>query len=367
MTNPTLSAGFSARGIRLGRIEENAPEIPLTFGDARAEQRAPRCAAGLFDFSFMGCFDVAGAQAPAFLERLQTRDLARLAPGRLVYTLLLREDGTVSIDATAWRLGPDRFRIVSGRRSDIAHLRALAEGYQVEIDDASERTGVIAVQGPRSADLLARCGASELPPYFRFAAAQLLGRPCTIARVGYTGELGYEMFVDPAHAPALWDGLLAAGQALGVRECGLEAADALRIEAGFVLFTRELAVPVTPYEIGCGRLLAPQAAFVGGRALAGLRQRRPARVLVGLVPSERGPAPRRCAPALPYAPLQRGAGVLTSVARSALFERRIALGFVHPCDRHPGTCVRLHDGQRCAVARLPFYDPVKRRARSPHS
>ena len=367
MPIPPLTAQFRARGIRLGRIEERAAETPLSFGDVRAEQRAARCAAGVFDFSFMGCFEVAGPEVAAYLARLQTRDLAQLAPDRLAYTLLLRDDGTVMIDATVWRLGPNRFRVVTGRRSDIDHLRAVAADFRVAIEDASERCGVIAVQGPNSAQLLVRCGAGRMPPRFGFARARLLGRDCTVARVGYTGELGYEVFIDPAHAAELWEGLVAAGRALGVIECGLEAVDALRIEAGFILFARELALPVTPYEIGCGRLVGPQGLFLGARALAGRCRRTQSRILAGLVPSEWNPDMGDDVPAPPSAPPQKGAGIVTSLAYSALFERKIALGFVNPCDRYPGTRVRVQGGLRAAVTRLPFYDPVKRRARSPQS
>lgn len=339
----------------LAELTRGGPALPASFGDALAEQRAARTNAGIFDFSFMGCVEVRGPGAVAFMQRLQCRDLAPLATGRLAYTLLLRPDGTVLNDATAWRLGERHYRLVTGRRADIDHVRSVAAGFEVLIEDCSERRAAIAVQGPRSARLLARCGSGAPPGYFGFTEGQVLGQRCEIARIGYTGELGYELFVEPSRAPDLWDGLRDAGGA----ECGLEAADALRIEAGFILFSRELAVPVTPFEIGLGRLLAPKRRFLGADALPSWRQRGLARVLVGLVPTGQRPGLGTDSSG-PGAPPPPGTGALTSSAYSALFGATIAMGYVHPEDRYPGTRVALQTGAPARVARLPFYDPVKR-------
>jgi glycine cleavage system aminomethyltransferase T len=184
-----------------------------------------------------------------------------------------------------------------------------------------------------------------------------------VARIGYTGELGYEIFVAAAAGKKLWEALKAAGQPIGLAECGFTAADALRVEAGFLLFTRELADPVTPQELGLSRLLSARQRYLGAAAVA----RRPVRKsLVGLVPEPRfqeegqvlDPPLRAQAPA-------PGLAVLTSAAFSALFSRTLAIGFVHPEDRYPGTRVRLEGKAAARVARLPFYDPLKRVPKSP--
>jgi aminomethyltransferase len=346
---------FRARGIPLVEVTPGQ-QVPTRFGDPLAEQRATRLAAGLYDFSFMAAFDVRGGDAMAYLNRVQTRDAATLRPGQLRYTLLLADDGSVYNDASIWRLGADRFRIVTGRPGDAALLRLRAHGHDVRTDDLTGTQSVLSLQGPASAAILHRLGVRVLPPYFGFAGAVLAGIDCTIARIGYSGELGYEMFAPARHGPALWDALARDGRRLGAIECGFEAADALRIECGFVLFSRELALPVWPEEIGLGRLLDKRPLRIdrGRKCAAGKH-------LVGLIPLSGsevgGGAPRYTAP-------DRGLALPTSARYSALFSGWLALGYVHPDDRYPGTGVRLADGGRARVARLPFYDPVKRRPRA---
>ncbi len=360
LSEAPLIARFRARGVPLAEIGNEGPQVPLSFGDGPAEQRSTRSAAGLFDFSFMACLEVRGPQAAVFLDRLQTRDLARLPPGRLAYTLLLRDVGTVLVDATVWCLEANRYWLVSGRRSDVDHVRAMAAEYDVEIDDRSARTGVISVQGPRSAALLLRCGATSLPRFFQFSDAILLGHHCLAARLGYTGEAGYELFVDATDAPELWEGLAATGGALEIRECGFEAADALRIEAGFILFTRELAEPVTPYELGLGRLVDfRNRPFAGSDILAARRWREPTKAFVGLVLDGPG-APDIARRERELAGPSSRSATVTSVAYSALFRRWLGLGFVRPENRYPGSVVSLPPRAPARVARLPFYDPVRR-------
>lgn len=358
---PPLTASFRARGVPLDPFGPGL-FVPRFFSDPLAEQRATRAAAGLYDFSFMACFEARGPQALSFLHRLQTRDLDGLAPGRIAYTLLLRDDGSVFIDATVWRFGEERYWLVTGRRSDIEHVRQVAADFDLEIHDRSGRDAVIALQGPTSAALLRRCGAGALPDYFAFLETRLFGEPCRVARIGYTGELGYEIFVDRATTKALWEGLVDAGRSAGLAECGFAAADALRVEAGFLLFTRELAQPATPHELGLGRLLSPRGGYLGATALARHREQKR---LVGLVPMPRFEEEVRASevPLRPTVPVP-GTAILTSAAPSALFGRVLGLGFVHPQDRYPGTRVAITPRITARVARLPFYDPMKRVPRS---
>lgn len=362
LPEPPLTAAFRARSVSLDPFGPGL-FVPRFFSDPIAEQRATRTAAGLYDFSFMACFEARGPEVLSFLHRLQTRDLDRLPTGRLAYTLLLREDGSVFIDATVWRIGEARYWIVTGRRSDIDPVQRLAADFDVEILDRSGREAVLALQGPASAALLRRCGAGPWPDYFGFAETRVLGEPCLVARIGYTGELGYEIFVEAAAAQTLWEGLLEMGRQDGLVECGFVAADALRVEAGFILFARELAGPVVPQELGLGRLLSARKRYLGAAALV----RRPEQKrLVGLLPEPRFQEEVK-APALsPGLPTpEPGLAVLTSACFSALFGRTLGMGFVHPEDRHPGTRVRLGPSLTGRVARLPFYDPMKQLPRSP--
>ena len=249
------------------------------YTDAVEEHLATRRSCGLFDFSFMGHFEIAGEGARAFLDRLQTRNLAMLAPGRIAYTLLLRPDGTVFIDATVWCLGLNRYWLFTGRRSDFAFVAEGARERGAVVRDLLGARAVLAVQGPDSARVLERhLGAAPRVAYFRFREAKLAGVPVTIGRLGYSGELGYELIVAGDAAPTVWRTLAA-----DARECGFDAANSLRIESGYILFTNELASPVNPFELGLERLVSFDGrTFTGSDALRALRWRDPERRLVGL-------------------------------------------------------------------------------------
>lgn len=309
-----------------------------------AQHLATRRAVGLFDFSFMSLCEIAGSGAVAFLERLQTRSIAVLEPGQIVYTLLLREDAAVFIDATLWRLVDGRWWLFTGRRRDAAWIVERAAGFDVRIRDRSGEFAVLALQGPASGCALAQFVGEPLVRglrYFRFREANFAGAGIHVGRLGFSGELGYEMLLSPGEASVARNGLV--GQ--GIAECSFEAADSLRIEAGYVLFDHEISGPETPLELGLERLVDLDGRdFIGRQAFTALRRTPPARRLVGLEISER--------PASPLLPLAR----VTSECDSPIFQRRIGLGFTHPGNSY-GSTVRLADGRLARVARLPFYDP----------
>ena len=328
-------------------------EPVAVYTDAVQEHLAARRACGLFDFSFMSHFEVAGAGARAFLGRLQTRNLARLAPGRIAYTLLLRPDGTVFIDATVWCLAPDRYWLFTGRRSDWGFVAAAVQGEGVDVRDRSGEHAVLAVQGPQSALVLERyLGGAPGVAYFGFREARLAGVPVTIGRLGYSGELGYELIVPGKAAPALWSRLAA-----DARESGFVAANSLRIESGYILFTNELAEPVKPFELGLEGLVSFDGRpFTGSEALQGLRWREPGRRLVGLDRLAR--REHSSIHGLPRA-------AVTSRVRSPTFGRELALGFAPPEAAAPGTLVATSEAEVGRVCRLPFYDPGRVLPRGP--
>lgn len=331
---------------------------PRSFGNACDEHLATRRAGGLFDFSFMGCSAIQGPGARAFVNALQTRRLDSLPPGRIAYTLLLRDDGSVLNDATVWRIDRDLFWVFTGRRDDHRIIAQCASRFDVETAARSDVQAVIAVQGDISRAVIEQClPAAKLDalPYFGFRPARFPNARCWIARLGYSGESGYELVIDETLAAALWQALLARGAAMGLVECGFDAIDSLRIEAGHILFTRELASPVTPFELGLQRLVDFEGRdFRGGDALRSGHARNAQRRLVGLLPS----CDAECDLAVPQCLGERRA-VMTSVCRSPLFERQLGLGLVRAQDARPGTRVELASGVRAEVARLPFYDPMK--------
>jgi len=335
---------------------------PRCFSSAIAEHLATRRAAGLFDFSFMGCVEISGKRSLAFLSSLQTRALDRLLPGRIAYTLMLRDDGSVLNDATVWNLGHGRYRLFVGRRSDVAFIARCAADFDVAITDVSAGHAVIAVQGTASLRIIERCFAGRpVPelPYFGFQPLDFEGGNCLLARIGYSGEPGYELVTTDAAGADLWRRLLAAGAPDGLLECGFDAVDTLRIEAGHLLFTQELACAVSPFELGLARLVDfYRGPFRGARALQA-RRWKTARRLVGLLPA--GPAD--AAPDWPER-IARGRAVMSSRGWSPLYQRWLALGYVNACDRYPGTRITLDGGTRAQVVRLPFYDPARRLARA---
>jgi aminomethyltransferase len=331
---------------------------PRRFSDPAQEHLATRRTAGLFDFSFMCCAEITGPASAAFLHRLQTRALDHLQRGAIAYTLLLRSDGSVLNDATVWAFGGGHYWLFAGRLNDFAHIADCARDFDVNVTDLSAQHAVIALQGPASKRIIERCLLLAQPlqlPYYRFIPLVFAGIECRLARIGYSGESGYEFILPDCAAPTLWQALIAAGQPGDVVECGFDATDSLRIEAGHLLFTQELAARVTPSELGLTRLVDLYANdFIGARALLAQRRLPLQRRLSGLLPAARSVRTTETP-----ARLARGTGVLTSVCWSPVLERTLGIGFVNPEDAYPGTAVALADGTRARIARLPFYDPCK--------
>jgi len=285
------------------------------------EHLAVRQRAGLFDFSFMGLHEFADAAA---LQPLQSRDVGALQPGQISYTLLLRPHGAVRIDATVWRL-EDRYWLFAGKRA--------AYGGR----DRSGELAILALQGPASGIILSRLvGPAQVGAlrYFRFMQM----RDLWVGRIGYSGELGYELLVPANAAGALRAELLEAGRPEGLRECGWPCADSLRIEAGYVLFDREVDGEANPRELGLERLVDGAREFSFTRKLVGLE------IIAESAPENLPPA------------------TITSECFSPTFRKRLALAFVAP-GLGDGAHVRA-DGRLARTTKLPFYDPGRQRPRA---
>lgn len=344
---------------------------PLRFSDPRAEHLATRKSAGLFDFSFMTCISVSGYQSLDLLERIQVRNVRQLLPGRIAYTMLCRQDGTVMDDATIWCRAVNDYWLFVGLGSDLFHIESMAVGLDVAVSDRSKRQSVLSLQGPKSFQILQGIFPEyEIGtlPYYRFREYAFGEATLWLARIGDSGELGYEMVIDVEAGAALWQRLAAAGAPLGLLECGFSSADSLRIEAGHILFSKDLAV--TPYELGFGRLVRQNGvAFLGCEALSKLRFAPPRYRLAGLMLTDSGISAlelaRRADVADSFSLIRPGISRPHSVCISPIFERVIALGFVADGDHYPGTGVQLPNYGTARVARLPFYDPTKRLPRTP--
>lgn len=287
------------------------------------EHLATRRAAGMFDFSFMGLYEFVGTSE---LQQLQTRRLADLEKGQVAYSLLLKDNGSVLIDATVWSLGEERYWLFAGRRAPYGGR------------DRSGELAILALQGPASGRILARLiGADAVRSlrHFHFLEKERL----IVARLGYSGELGYELLASISEMERLRQRLLDAGQADGLVECSWAAADSLRIEAGYVLFDREVDGSANPGELGLERFVDARKRFPIGKRLVGL----------DILGEEQAMA--------------RPPALVTSECLSPTFGKAIGLGYADP-QSGPGTLVRLFDGRAARVVPLPFYDPGRLRPRS---
>ncbi len=265
-------------------------EMPLHYATGiREEHRAVREAAGLFDVSHMGEFEVAGSEALAFIQRLTVNDAARLEPGQAQYSLLCREDGGILDDLLVFRLEAYRYLLVvnaANRDRDFRWLESHRIGFDVRLTDRSDDAVILAVQGPSAEEILAPLvGGIDLAGlgYFRHARGTVAGCHGLVARTGYTGEDGFELYLPSAHAVQVWRELLRTGGDRGLIPVGLGARDTLRLEMGYPLHGSDIDEKHSPIEAGLGwvvRLEKPY--FLGREALARQREEGVARRLVGI-------------------------------------------------------------------------------------
>ncbi|WP_151771137.1 glycine cleavage system aminomethyltransferase GcvT [Streptomyces abyssomicinicus] len=345
-------------------------DMPLRYGSERDEHNAVRTSAGLFDLSHMGEITVTGPQAAELLNHALVGDIASVGAGRARYTMICREDGGILDDLIVYRLadteaGLRTYMVVANASNAQVVLDALTEraaGFDAEVRDDRDAYALIAVQGPASPGILASLTDADLDglKYYAGLPGTVAGVPALIARTGYTGEDGFELFTAPEHAEKLWRALTAAGEAEGLIPCGLSCRDTLRLEAGMPLYGHELSTSLTPFDAGLGRVVkfAKEGDFVGRAALteaAARAEANPPRKLVGLV------AEGRRVPRAGYSVVANGEviGEVTSGAPSPTLGKPIAMAYVDAAYAGPGTAgvgvdIRgTHEPYE--VVALPFY------------
>jgi aminomethyltransferase len=232
-------------------------EMPVQYRSILDEHKAVRAAAGLFDVSHMGEFDVEGPGALAFLNGLVTNNVGKMYPGRVVYSPMCHPDGGVIDDLLVYMRGPEDFFLCVNAGNiapDLEWIQAKAAGCGVVVRNRSEETALLAVQGPRAVGIVQSLTEARLDllRYYHFTMGVVAGIPCLISRTGYTGEDGVELYHAAGDAVALAGALLSAGQAAGLVLCGLGARDSLRLEAGFPLYGHELSRTISPLTAGLG-------------------------------------------------------------------------------------------------------------------
>ncbi|WP_116051763.1 glycine cleavage system aminomethyltransferase GcvT [Amycolatopsis palatopharyngis] len=348
--------------------------MPVRYSSELAEHKAVREAAGLFDLSHMGEIEVRGPEAALALDYAMIGNLSGVKVGRARYTMLCHSTGGVLDDLVVYRLAEQRFLVVAnaGNAAVVAaELRDRADGFSAEVDDRSAEFALIAVQGPRSPEIVSSVldsieldgGLPDLK-YYAAAPAVVRGHELLLARTGYTGEDGFELYVPPAEAADVWRLLTEAGQSHGLLPAGLACRDTLRLEAGMPLYGNELTVRLTPFEAGLGRLVKFEKPgdFVGRSALEKHRDDLAGgpseRVLIGL----RGNGRR--APRHGYRILNGSGedateiGEVTSGALSPTLGYPVAMAYVDSAHREPGGTLYVDIRGRfepVEVVSPPFY------------
>ena len=307
--------------------------MPLRYRSETAEHQAVRTAAGIFDLSHMGEIMVTGPDAAAALDYALVGQPSALAPGRARYTMICAPDGGIIDDLIVYRLVADEFLVVANAANTAAVFAELAEratGPNADVTDRTADYALIAVQGPRAARILTPLTSADLGEvrYYASYPATVAGHDVLLARTGYTGEDGFELFTRPDDAEPVWDAVASAGAPDGLIPAGLAARDTLRLEAAMPLYGNELGPDVTPFDAGLGRVvkLGKPADFVGRAALARRAEAAPERVLVGLVGRSRR-IPRHG-----YEVLRGGSpcGTVTSGAPSPTLGKPIAMAYLKP-------------------------------------
>ena len=344
-------------------------DMPLRYGSERDEHLAVRTKAGLFDLSHMGEITVTGPDAARLLNYALVGNIASVGVGRARYTMICQADGGILDDLIVYRLADTEYMVVANASNAQIVLDSLverAEGFDAVVRDDRDAYALLAVQGPESPGILASLTDADLDglKYYAGLPGTVAGVPALIARTGYTGEDGFELFVAPGDAEKLWEALTEAGAAAGLIPCGLSCRDTLRLEAGMPLYGHELSTSLTPFDAGLGRVVKfeKDGDFVGRTALTAAAERaaaQPPRVLVGLV------AEGRRVPRAGYSVVADGRviGEITSGAPSPTLGRPIAMAYVDAAHSAPGTAgvgVDIRGSHEpYEVVALPFYKRQK--------
>ena len=342
-----------------GKLVEFAGyEMPIWYTSTMEEHMAVRNHAGMFDVSHMGRVDVTGPDAARFVENLFPTGIAKQPNGKSVYTLLLNEEAGIVDDLIVLKVDEGRYLLVvnaASKEKDLRHMQKIGAGLAFKLDDITEATAMIAVQGPSAIDALQPLTPLPLAEMKRFTHtfSTVKGIRSVVTRTGYTGEDGFEIIVHDAGAGAMrvWDALMK-----GATPCALGARDSLRLEAGLPLYGSDMDEATNPLEADLGWVISKdKQSYVGWERLTSFIQRGPARVRRGILMNER--IPRRG-----FSISDSGGaeiGMVTSGTFSPILKRGIAMGYVKTPSSHLGEAVKVvirdapSDGN---IVKFPFYD-----------
>jgi aminomethyltransferase len=333
--------------------------MPVQYGAILDEVRSVRSACGVFDVSHMGQVHVSGRGALAAIQNLLTNDASKLTESQAQYSLLCRDDGGILDDLIVYRWdrdgGQPEFLIVvnaSNRETDFAWMQDRGASRVAAFTDVSDDYALIAVQGPQAETIVGKlvdnCDLASLRPFSHTPAVFAGGLNVHLARTGYTGEDGFEVFCAPDAAEAVWSHLVESGAA----PCGLGARDVLRIEASYPLYGHEITQETNPYEAGLGWVVKPaKGDFIGRDAMVAAKQAGLQRSLAGILPEDHKAIPRQGT----SLETDRGKGVVTSGTMSTTLGRAIGMAYV-PKGATGSVSMAMRGKQLPAsIVKLPFY------------
>lgn len=382
---PLLGSPFLARSKEYIETDSFIPwagySIVDVYSSVEQEYFAIRNTAALFDLTPMVKYRISGPDAERYMNRLVTRDVRKLKTGRVAYTVWCNDAGHVIDDGTIFRLDQNEFRLCTAERQ-LDWLFASAVGFDVDIAEVTQDIAALALQGPTSCSILKTLGFTgvEMLKPFEIGYFQAHGLSAMVSRTGFTGDLGYEIWIDPAQAESLWDQLMSAGKTRGIRPIGYAALDMARIEAGFILpdadfvsaaHTIRLDRDRSPYELGLDWVVdLNKGHFTGRRALAVEKAAGPKRRLVGIEIEGNKPAHGSLIYDTPKA--KRQIGAVTSALWSPTCKRNIALAMIDAPYFAPGKDlwveIYLHRENvwerrvaRAWIAERPFFAPERRK------
>ena len=338
-------------------------DMPVEYTGILAEHEAVRTRVGLFDVSHMGEIEIRGPRALELVQHVTCNNAAKLAIGQAQYSGLMTERGTFVDDLLVHKISDTHYFLcvnAANQDADFAHIvKHNKAGAQAE--NAGPRYSQIAIQGPRALELLQKLTKVELAPikYYWFVFGKVHGEECMIARTGYTGEDGFEIYFPPEHSEKMWNALMDAGQALGVTACGLGARNTLRLEAGMSLYGHEIDDTTTPWEANLAWICKmDKGEFLGRDALARQKEKGVARTLVGFEVESRLIA----RDGYPVLDGEREAGSVTSGGPAPHLKKNIGFAYVPPALSGVGTRLGISVRGQVAPARVvpvPFYKRAK--------
>ncbi len=365
MKQTSLHDVHAALGAKL--IDFGGWRMPVQYGPILEEVQCVRSAAGLFDLGHMGRVLISGPDAVRMLDRVCTNFVAKIPVGAIRYSLFCRADGNPIDDLLVYRQPDSVYLVVNAGNTveDLAWLREQARGFDVQIDDQTERTGMLALQGQRAHAVLQTL-VSDLDlstiGYYKFGFGTVCGLANTrLSRTGYTGEDGFEIYVDNAHCERVWNAVLEAGRDAGVRPIGLGARDILRLEAGMPLYGHEIDATHNPIEAGLDfgvSFKEEKGDWIGRAALSAVKAA-PRQRLVGITSD--GPRVPRQGHKL-FAG-EREVGYVCSGAPSPTLSTNIASAYVALGNERAGTALEIDfKGKRqpCVVRELPFFSRTRK-------